>query len=153
VLLQRVARASVSVGGQVVGSIGQGLLLLVGVGVEDTQEDVSYLADKLLNLRVFEDQDGKFDRSALEVGAELLVVSQFTLYADVRKGRRPSFTEAAPPRLAQALVESLVHQLQRSGLKVAMGEFGQHMLVELQNDGPVTILLDSKELRSRPRRG
>ena len=153
VLLQRVAKASVSVSGEVVGEIARGLVLLVGVGGEDTEEDVRYLANKILNLRIFEDQDSKFNRSALELGAEFLVVSQFTLYGDVRKGRRPSFTEAAPPEQAETLVQRLVEMLRLSGLKVSTGKFGEHMMAQIQNDGPVTMLLDSKELMSRPRRG
>ena len=150
-LLQRVARASVSVQGLEVGSIGKGLLVLVGVAREDSQEDIRYLSDKLLNLRIFAGDSDKFDRSALDTGAEFLVISQFTLYGNTRKGRRPDFTEAAVPGDAERLYDEFVEALRASGLQVETGRFGEYMQVELLNDGPVTLMLDSAE-RSQPRR-
>jgi len=147
VLLQRVSRASVTVDGQVVGAIGPGLLLLVGVRRGDDRATAEWMAQKVANLRIFEDEAGKLNRSVLEVGGSALVVSQFTLYADVRKGRRPSFIEAAPPEEARPLVDAFAEALRRSGLPVETGVFGAHMDVELVNDGPVTIWLDSAELR------
>jgi D-tyrosyl-tRNA(Tyr) deacylase len=144
-LLQRVSRASVSVGGEVVGSIGRGLVVLVGVAGGDGDKDIQYLAQKIINLRIFADGEEKFNLSALDIGAEVLLVSQFTLLADTRKGRRPSFTEAAPPPQAEALFQKLVEQVRASGLKVATGRFQQHMQLEIHNDGPVTIMLDSRD--------
>ena len=150
-LLQRVAHASVSVQGLEVGRIGKGLLVLVGVAREDPQEDIRYLSDKLLNLRIFSGDSDRFDRSALDIGAELLVISQFTLYGGTRKGRRPDFTEAAVPGDAERLYDEFVEALRASGLRVETGRFGEYMQVELLNDGPVTLMLDSAE-RSQPRR-
>jgi len=144
-LLQRVTKASVSVGGEVVGSIGPGLVVLLGVAAGDTEKDAEYLAQKTVNLRIFSDEEGKFNLSALEINGELLVVSQFTLLADTRKGRRPSFVNAAPPDQARELCDYFVEQARAAGLKVATGRFQEHMLVEIHNDGPVTILLDSRE--------
>ena len=144
VLVQRVSRASVTVGGEVVGRIGPGLVGLVGVAQGDTEEDVRYLVEKTVNLRIFPDEAGKFNRSLVDVGGGLLLVSQFTLISDTRKGRRPSFIEAAGPAEAEALFNRFVELAQLSGLKVETGRFQQHMLVEIHNDGPVTILLDSK---------
>jgi D-tyrosyl-tRNA(Tyr) deacylase len=144
-LLQRVSRASVSVGGEVVGSIGRGLVVLVGVAGGDGDKDIQYLAQKIVNLRIFADREEKFNLSAFDVGAEVLLVSQFTLLADTRKGRRPSFTEAAPPPQAEALFQKLVEQVKASGLKVATGRFQQYMQLEIHNDGPVTIMLDSRD--------
>ncbi len=143
-LLQRVTRASVTVGEETIGSIGPGLVVFLGVGAGDTEADARLLADKLLQLRIFADDAGKFNRSALDTRAGILVVSQFTLYADARKGRRPSFTEAAPPDLAESLYNRVVELLRASGLTVATGRFAAHMRVELVNDGPVTIWLDSR---------
>ena len=143
-LLQRVSKASVSVDGQVVGEIGPGLVVLVGVASGDTEEDARSLAEKTANLRIFTDAEGKFNLSALDTGAEALVVSQFTLLADTRKGRRPSFTDAARPEEAEALVDTFVEHLRRSGLRVETGRFQRHMLVEIHNDGPVTVLLESR---------
>ncbi|MBE0431140.1 MAG: D-tyrosyl-tRNA(Tyr) deacylase [Dehalococcoidia bacterium] len=143
-LLQRVAKASVSVNGDAVGNIGRGLVVFLGVAQGDGQEDADYLANKVVNQRVFADGTSHFALSALEVKADILVVSQFTLLADTRKGRRPSFTEAAPPELAQDLYGFFVERLRSTGLKVATGLFQEHMLVEIHNDGPVTILLESK---------
>ena len=145
-LLQRVSHASVTVDGKVVGQIGQGLLVLLGVGQGDSEVQVKTLADKIVHLRIFGDDEGKMNRSLLDVGGEVLVVSQFTLYADVRKGRRPSFTDAAPPSLAEPLVERFKDALATYGLKVEGGVFGAYMEVELINSGPVTIWLDSEEL-------
>jgi len=145
VLLQRVTQASVSVGGEVVGKISQGLVVFVGVAREDTERDVNYLADKIVGLRIFADEASKFNLSALETGGEFLLVSQFTLLADTRKGRRPSFVDAAPLEQAESLFNLLVDRVCSSGLRVETGRFQQHMLVEIYNDGPVTIGLDSKE--------
>jgi D-tyrosyl-tRNA(Tyr) deacylase len=144
-LLQRVSAASVSVAGEIVGKIGRGLVVFVGVATGDTQKDARYLAQRTVNLRIFSDEAGKFNLSALDIHGELLVVSQFTLLADTRKGRRPSFTEAAPPAQAEALFELFVDEARATGLKVETGRFQQYMQVEIHNDGPVTILLDSKE--------
>ena len=144
-LVQRVTKASVSVNGEVVGKIGRGLVVLVGVAREDTEKDAIYMADKIVNLRVFADEASKFNRSALDVGAEILIVSQFTLLADTRKGRRPSFEAAAPPEQAETLLNYFIDRVGDSGLKVETGRFQQHMLVEIYNDGPVTIALDSKD--------
>ena len=144
-LLQRVVRASVSVAGEVVGEIGRGLVVFVGVASGDTEKDVQYLAQKTASLRIFADDEGRFNLSALDIKGELLVVSQFTLLADTKKGRRPSFTEAATPAQAEELFESFINQIRASGLKVATGRFQQYMQVEIHNDGPVTILLDSRQ--------
>ncbi len=143
-LLQRVTRASVSVGGEVVGKIGQGLVVFVGVASGDTEKDAQYLAQRTVNLRIFADEEDRFNLSALDIKGELLVVSQFTLLADTRKGRRPSFIEAAPPPQAEAIFERFVEQARATGLRVETGRFQQYMQVEIHNDGPVTILLDSK---------
>ncbi len=151
-LLQRVARASVTVGEEVVGEIGPGLVVLLGIGRDDGDEDAAYLVEKIVNLRLFPDDGGRFDLSALETHAGLLVVSQFTLFADTRKGRRPSFGEAAPPQEALALFQKTVTLLREEGLRVETGRFQEHMLVEIHNDGPVTLMLDSED-RHRPRRG
>ncbi|MFC1871227.1 D-aminoacyl-tRNA deacylase [Chloroflexota bacterium] len=144
-LLQRVTGASVSVGGKVVGRIDRGLVVLVGVATGDTREDARSLAERTVNLRIFADEAGKFNRSALDIGGELLVVSQFTLLADTRKGRRPSFVDAAPPAEAEQLLEHFVMAARNSGLKVETGRFQQYMQVDIHNDGPVTILLESKK--------
>ncbi|MFC1991261.1 D-aminoacyl-tRNA deacylase [Chloroflexota bacterium] len=143
-LLQRVTGASVSVDGEEVGRIGRGLVIFVGVADGDKESDVQYLVGKMVNLRIFADEEGRFNLSALDIQGELLLVSQFTLLADTRKGRRPSFTGAAPPAQAEALFEQFVEQTRASGLKVETGRFQQYMQVEIQNDGPVTILLDSR---------
>ncbi len=144
-LLQRVSKASVSIDGEVVGSIGRGLVVLVGVAGGDTEDDAKYLVRKTTELRIFPDAAGKFNLSALDIKGELLIVSQFTLLADARKGRRPGFTDAAPPELAEQLVDYFVKEAQATGLKVATGRFQAHMDVEIHNDGPVTIMLDSKD--------
>jgi D-tyrosyl-tRNA(Tyr) deacylase len=142
VLLQRVRKASVRVEDEVVGAIDQGFVALVGVGHADSEEQAAWLAKKVAGLRVFEDEEGKFNRSLLEVGGAALVVSQFTLYADSRKGRRPSFTDAAPPEVAEPLVARFADLLRAEGVPVEMGVFGAMMLVEIHNDGPVTIWLE-----------
>jgi len=144
-LIQRVIKSSVTVDGEVVGSIGRGLVVLAGVGAGDTEKDVDYLAEKVANLRIFSDAEGKFNLSALDIDGEVLVVSQFTLLADTKKGRRPSFSDAAPPEHADRLINLLVERLRDLGLKVATGRFQAHMLVEIHNDGPVTIMLDSRD--------
>jgi D-tyrosyl-tRNA(Tyr) deacylase len=144
-LLQRVSGASVTVAGEVVGKIVQGLVVFVGVANGDTDKDIQYLAQKIVNLRIFADPEDRFNLSALDIKAELLLVSQFTLLADTRKGRRPSFTDAAPPAEAEKLFQQFVEQVRATGLKVATGRFQQYMQVEIHNDGPVTIILDSKD--------
>ena len=146
-LLQRVTSASVTVDGEVVGSIGRGLAVFVGVAEGDSPKDADYLAQKLVNLRIFADEAERFNLSALDIKAELLLVSQFTLLADTRKGRRPSFSDAAPPPQAEELFEHFVNEAKASGLKVETGRFQQYMQVEIHNDGPVTILLDSRDKR------
>ncbi|TET41907.1 MAG: D-tyrosyl-tRNA(Tyr) deacylase [Dehalococcoidia bacterium] len=144
-LLQRVNEASVRVAGEVVGRIGRGLVVFVGVANEDTEKDVQYLVQKTVNLRIFADEEGKFNLSVLDTNGELLLVSQFTLLADTRKGRRPSFVEAASPVRAEELFNYFVEQASATRLKVETGRFQQYMQVEIHNDGPVTILLDSRE--------
>jgi D-aminoacyl-tRNA deacylase len=143
-LLQRVSRASVTVDDEIVGTINNGLVILAGVANNDTIKDAQYLAQKAAGLRIFSDKDGKFNLSCLDIKGELLVISQFTLLADTRKGRRPSFTDAAPPALAEKLFNQFIAELRSTGLKVETGRFQTHMLVEIHNDGPVTIMLDSK---------
>ena len=145
-VLQRVRSASVSIGGEAVGKIGKGFLVLLGISPEDTEQEGDFLLDKLLGLRVFEDGDGKMNRSLLDCGGALLVVSQFTLYADCRKGRRPSFTGAARPETAVPLYERFLAGARAAGVPTECGEFGADMLVSLENDGPVTILLDTDDL-------
>lgn len=151
-LVQRVSDASVKVGAEVVGSIGQGLVVLLGISRHDEQEDARYIVGKVVNLRIFADEEGRFNRSALEMGAELLVVSQFTLYGDTRKGRRPSFVEAADPERAKVLFRRSVDLFAETGLTIQTGRFQAQMMVSIHNDGPVTIMLDSVD-RERPRRG
>lgn len=155
-LVQRVQRASVEVDGAIVGEIGPGLLLFVGVGKNDIAEDGGHtraraLADKVANLRIFYDADGKSNLSLLDTGGAALVISQFTLYADYRRGRRPSFSDAADPGPAAALVDEFRKALERQGIQTASGRFAAHMIVSLVNDGPYTILVDTDELES-PRR-
>lgn len=147
-LLQRVTSASVSVAGEVVGQIGSGLVVLVGVASGDTVSDTRYLAQRTANLRIFPDEEGKFNLSVLDIRGELLVVSQFTLLADTRKGRRPNFAEASPPAQAEELIEQFIAEARATGLKVETGQFQQYMQVEIHNDGPVTIMLDSQDKRS-----
>lgn len=144
IVLQRSGPASVEVDGTITGSINQGYVLLVGITHTDTEKDVTYLARKVANLRLWEDEEGKMNKSIVEVGGDILSVSQFTLYGDATKGRRPSFVEAARPEQAEPLWEMLNHKLQEEGLRVQTGIFGAMMDVELVNDGPVTIILESK---------
>ena len=150
-LIQRVTNASVSIEDQTVGSIGPGLLVMLGVADVDTEDDAQYLVAKVANLRIFADQENRFNRSAQDTGAELLIVSQFTLYADTRKGRRPDFNQAARPEEAQRLYQHSVELFRKTGLRVETGQFQAYMQVNLQNDGPVTLMLDSAD-RNRPRR-
>ncbi|HCZ05899.1 MAG TPA: D-tyrosyl-tRNA(Tyr) deacylase [Thermotogae bacterium] len=146
-VVQRVTEARVMVNSRPVSSIGRGLLVLLGVGHDDDESDVAWMAKKIANLRIFDDDEGKMNRSVMDVGGDVLVVSQFTLYGDARKGNRPSFTDAAPPEHGEALYSMLVNRLREQyALKVRTGEFGARMVVELKNDGPVTILLDSKKI-------
>jgi D-tyrosyl-tRNA(Tyr) deacylase len=151
-LLQRVSQASVSVGGGTLGRIGAGLVVLLGISSSDDVSDIDYIVDKTVNLRIFPDDQGRFDRSVLDTSSELLVISQFTLYGNTRKGRRPSFTEAAPAEQADAMFSEALDKFRASGLKIETGKFQAHMLVEISNDGPVTIMLDSSD-RDKPRRG
>ncbi len=143
IVLQRVKEAEVTVGGETAGRIGPGLVLLVGVGHDDGEEQARYLAEKCLHLRIFEDDEGKMNRSLLDIGGQILAISQFTLYGDTRKGRRPGFTDAAPPEQAEPLYERFVEFLREGGATVETGRFGQHMLVRIHNDGPVTLILEA----------
>ena len=145
VVLQRVREGSVEVEGKIVGQIGRGLVLLVGATTGDSEKEVVYLSDKCANLRIFEDAQGKMNLSVLEIGGEILVISQFTLYGDTRKGRRPSFTEALEPIQAEKLYQKFIDYLKEKDLKVEQGIFGAKMLVRIFNDGPVTFVLDSRE--------
>jgi D-tyrosyl-tRNA(Tyr) deacylase len=144
-LLQRVSRAEVRVGGAVVGSIGAGLVILLGIGHGDDEATADALARRVCALRIFEDDEGRTNRSLLDVGGQALVVSQFTLYADTRRGRRPGFTDAAPPELAEALWRRFAAGVEAQGVRVGLGEFGAEMAVELVNDGPFTIWLDTAD--------
>lgn len=146
-VIQRVQRASVAIGGQTKASIGPGLLILLGVQQDDGPDEAKYLAEKCTGLRVFTDENDKMNRSAADIGGSLLVVSQFTLYGDCRRGKRPSFIRAARPETAIPLYEAFLNHCRASGLPVQSGEFGADMQVELVNDGPVTILLDTDEMR------
>jgi D-tyrosyl-tRNA(Tyr) deacylase len=150
-VIQRVSRALVVVDGETVGAIGHGLLVLLGVAHGDTGDDARRLAQKTAEMRIFEDDEGRFNLSMIDVAGEALVVSQFTLLADTRRGRRPSFVDAAPPEVAEPLVRQFQEALRALGLTVAGGRFGAHMYVDLVNDGPVTIILDTADLQ-RPRR-
>ncbi|HEX7733495.1 MAG TPA: D-aminoacyl-tRNA deacylase [Ktedonobacteraceae bacterium] len=145
-LLQRVSQASVSVEGEVVGRIGQGLLVLLGIGQEDSEAQIKPLADKIVQLRIFSDEEEKMNRSLLDIHGEILIVSQFTLYANMKRGRRPSFIEAASPTLAIPLYEQFKTTLASYGLTVASGVFGASMSIDLKNEGPVTIWLDTADL-------
>ena len=142
VVLQRVNHGKVTVDGQIIAEIGLGLVILLGVGPEDGDEQIDYLANKIANLRIFEDDQGKINRSVLDVAGAAIVVSQFTLYADTRKGRRPSFTDAAPPEIASPLVNRFAEKLADLGVPTQTGAFGAHMQVEIHNDGPVTIWME-----------
>lgn len=141
-VVQRVRHGRVSVDDQTIAEIGLGIVILLGIGPEDGEEQARYLAEKIANLRIFEDEQGKINRSLLEVGGAAIVVSQFTLYADTRKGRRPSFTDAALPEVASPLVERFAQLLREQGVPTQAGQFGAHMLVEIANDGPVTIWME-----------
>ena len=143
-LLQRVSHASVSVEGKVISSIGKGLLILLGIGHHDGEDQARFLAEKIANLRIFQDEQGKTNLSVLDIKGEAIVVSQFTLYADTRKGRRPSFTDAAGPEIAAPLVEHFVELLRGQDVPTQTGRFGEHMAVEIQNDGPITIWLENE---------
>ena len=143
-VVQRVARASVAIEGQIVGQISRGLLVLLGVAHDDSAERATWLAEKIAGLRIFQDDDGKMNRDVAEAGGAMLIVSQFTLYGDCRKGRRPSFVDAAPPALAIPLYEAFIHAVTAQGIAVATGRFGADMKVELLNDGPVTLIIDAK---------
>jgi D-aminoacyl-tRNA deacylase len=145
-VVQRVSRAKVAVEGQITGEIGRGLLVLVGVGQSDSTADAEYLCEKILGLRVFEDENGKMNRSLVDTGGQVLIVSQFTLYGDVRRGKRPSFDAAAPPQQARELYEVFVDRVRTAGVQCETGRFQETMQVELVNEGPVTILLDSTKL-------
>ncbi len=152
-VLTRVTSASVAIGGEVVGKIGKGFLILLGVGPEDNEEHCRYLAQKALGLRVFEDENGKMNLGLEQVGGEVLVVSQFTLYGNCRKGRRPSFTEAAPPELGNRMYERFLEICAELGYPPQHGQFGADMQVSSVNDGPVTLILDTDQLMDSPRRG
>jgi len=142
VVLQRVSHSSVVVEGEKIAEIDLGLVILLGIGPEDSDSQIEYLVNKVANLRIFEDDEGKVNRSLLDVGGGAIVVSQFTLYADTHKGRRPSFTKAAPPDIAQPLVDKFAERLAQAGVPTQKGEFGAHMHVEIHNDGPVTVWME-----------
>lgn len=143
-VIQRVSRASVTVDGAITGSIGQGLLVFLGVGKDDTQTDIDFIADKVANLRIFEDADGKMNLSVQDIGGSVLLISQFTLFGDCRKGRRPDFTAAGPPDMANRLYEQTIDAVKEKGVPVETGIFAAHMDIDALNDGPVTLILDSK---------
>ncbi len=143
-VVQRVSRASVVIDGEMVGSIGVGLVVLLGITHDDTAENAQWLAEKIAGLRIFNDADGKMNRDLMDVSGAMMIVSQFTLYGDCRKGKRPSFIEAAPPPIAIPLYETFINGVKALGIPAATGRFGAHMKVELVNDGPVTLIVDSK---------
>ena len=145
-VIQRVSRVKVTVNGAITGQIERGLLVLLGVGSEDTRADADYLAEKTIGLRIFEDADGKMNRSVVDIAGAVLAVSQFTLYGDVRRGKRPSFDAAAPPQQARELYEYFVEKVRAAGMRCETGRFQEMMQVELVNEGPVTILIDSKKI-------
>ena len=145
-VVQRVSYANVKVDGEIIGSIDNGIMVLLGVGTEDNENDIKYLSEKILNLRIFEDENGKMNLSLMDIKGEVLIISQFTLYGDCRKGRRPSFDKAGLPDEAKKLYERFIEVCGESGLKIQTGIFGADMKVSLLNDGPVTLMLDSKKL-------
>jgi len=145
-VVQRVGRASVSVDGKIVGQIESGLLVLVGVGQGDTQQDADYIATKILGMRIFQDDAGKMNLDVTQVGGSVLIVSQFTLFGDVRKGKRPDFTMAALPEDAKSLIEQIIQRINKADIPVQTGIFGAHMVVDIENNGPVTIMLDSRKV-------
>ena len=144
-VVQRAAKAKVTVEGMITGEIGRGLVILLGIGLDDNDRDIEYLADKIINLRIFEDENDKMNISLMDIGGQLLVVSQFTLFGDCRKGKRPSYDKAARPEAAEVLYERFVERCRSMGVKTETGKFQAMMQVELQNDGPVTLLLDSRK--------
>lgn len=144
-VVQKVAHSKVTVDEEIVGQINQGLLVLLGVTHDDTSKDVDYMVDKITNLRIFEDEEGKMNLSLKDIGGEVLAVSQFTLYGDARRGRRPSFSDAARPEIANPLYEEFIKKIRDLDINVGTGKFGAHMMVDLTNDGPVTILLESRK--------
>jgi len=144
-VIQRVSSASVTVDGEIIGEIGAGLLVFLGIHHDDGSRELTWMADKISNLRIFEDKEGKMNNSLLDTGGAMLVVSQFTLYGDCRKGRRPGYSAAAPPEFANALYENFITRIKETGIKTASGKFQAHMDVQLINDGPVTLLLDSSK--------
>lgn len=145
-VVQRVGRASVSVDGKIVGQIESGLLVFVGVGQGDTQQDADYIATKILGMRIFQDDAGKMNLDITQVGGSVLIVSQFTLFGDVRKGKRPDFTMAALPEDAKSLIEQIIQRINKADIPVQTGIFGAHMVVDIENNGPVTIMLDSRKV-------
>ena len=150
IVVQRVSRASVSVSSKIFSSIDHGLVLLVGISETDGPEDIQYLVNKIINLRLFSSEKSNFDISVKDTNNEILIVSQFTLYSDTKKGRRPSFTEAAPPEIASELFNELVTKFEQTGVVTKTGKFQSHMVVEIINDGPVTLLIDSKDKINKP---
>lgn len=144
-VVQRVKYSKVEINGEIVGEISKGLNILIGISKEDTDEDITYMKDKILNLRIFEDEDGKLNKSLIDMGGELLIVSQFTLYGDCRKGRRPSFIQALGGKEAEELYEKFVGECKKTVSRVQTGRFGADMMVTIENDGPVTLMIDSKK--------
>ena len=142
-VVQRVTSSKVVVDGKIVGSINKGINVLIGISCDDNEEDLKYIRDKIINLRIFEDENFKMNKSLMDIGGEILVISQFTLYGDCRKGRRPSFSSAARPEVATKLYEEFIEKARKEGIVTKTGQFGAHMMVDLTNDGPVTILLES----------
>lgn len=142
--IQRVKQANVTIDNEIVGKIDKGLVILLGITHQDTEKEAEYLANKIVNLRIFEDESNKFNLSLLDINGEVLIISQFTLYGDCRKGRRPDFTQAGSPKLAKELYIKFIEMMKKTGIRVAEGKFGAKMLVDIHNDGPVTLILDSK---------
>jgi D-tyrosyl-tRNA(Tyr) deacylase len=144
-VVQRVTHAKVSVDNKIIGKIGKGLVVLLGIGTDETEKDITYLADKIMNLRVFEDENGKMNISLKDIGGELLIISQFTLYGDCRRGNRPSYSKAAPPEEAERIYNKFIEYCKQQDIRVETGKFQAEMLVEIHNDGPVTIMIDSNK--------